>query len=73
MLFYINFFLTIVVLLGSWIDQNQVNSAPLGNVDVGIDMQPPSKMCGQKALTEVGLFTPLQMQLILLKETLILS
>ena len=57
MLFYINFFLTIVVLFGSWIDQNQVNSAPLGSVGVGMDMQPPSKMCGQKALTEVGLFT----------------
>ena len=56
MLFYINFFLTIVVLLGSWIDpQNQVNSAPLG-----VDMQPPSEICGQKALTEVGLFTPLR-------------
>ena len=74
MLFRINFFLTIVVLLGSWIDdhQNQVNSAPLG----ATDMQPPSEICGQKALTEVGLFTPLRRlllrRLILLKETLIL-
>ena len=59
MLFQINIVLTIVILLGEfWINQNQVDSAPIRLGFASADMEPPSKLCGQKALTEVGLFTP---------------
>ena len=63
MLFQINVVLTIVILLAEfWINQNQVDSAPIrlaAAASASANMQPPSKICHQKALTEVGLFTPL--------------